>query len=101
MVIVPLPAVFVRLAPAKTLTWVWWSLSMVPALTPHQAASEDTDGCCEEVTVSVVSPPKRSKATLVLSTLNWTFGMFCWTGTIRLCLSPITRILDERGVVPV
>ena len=100
-VTVPLPAVVVRLAPAERVRAVSCFSLIWPVSTPHQDASQLTVGCSDEVTVRVTAPPKRSKETLVLSTVSLTCGMPCVTGIIRLCLSPITRMELERLVVPV
>ena len=91
----------VRLAPASSVTVVSWLLPISPTATPHQAASELTCGFWDEVTVNSASPPKRSKETLDLLTASLTCGMPWLTGIIRLCFSPMTRMLLERVVMPV
>ena len=91
----------VRLAPESSVTRVSWLLPISPTTTPHQAASEVTCGFWDEVTVNSASPPKRSKETRVSLTASFTCGMPWLTGIIRLCFSPMTRMLVERAAVPV
>ena len=101
MVTTPVRGEKVRLALAWIFTAVSWDPEIDPASTPHQDASVETEGCVDDSTFTVASPPKRSKDSLSVSTESFTEATFWVTGIIRLIWSPMTRTNVLRSTVPV